>query len=110
MNVFNNEMRQCKSCPWIKGSKKEDIPNYDAKLHEKLKGTIQGVEINMESLRIMACHFSEFGDEQTCVGWMHNQLGEGNNIALRIQALSEDWDHNYELVGDQVNNFDETFH
>lgn len=109
MNIFNDEMRQCKSCPWIKGNKNEDIPNYDAKLHKKLIGTIQGLDINREFFRIMACHLSESGDEQTCVGWMHNQLGKGNNLALRIRALSEDWDHNYSLAGEQVDNFDETF-
>lgn len=109
MNVFKSGMRQCKSCPWIRGSKTEDIPNYDAKLHRELSETIQGLELDMESLRIMACHFSELGEEETCVGWMHNQLGEGNNLALRIKALSEQWDHDYNLVGDQVDNFDETF-
>lgn len=35
-------------------------------------------------LKIMACQDSPLGDEQPFVGWLHNQLGVGNNIKLRM--------------------------
>lgn len=35
---------------------------------------------------MMACHETQEGEERPCVGWLHNQLGEGNNIALRMRA------------------------
>jgi hypothetical protein len=34
----------------------------------------------------MACHESRNGAEYACVGWVANQLGPGNNIALRLLA------------------------
>lgn len=35
----------------------------------------------------MACHYSKPGEETFCAGWLHNQLGVGNNIGLRLQAI-----------------------
>jgi hypothetical protein len=42
---------------------------------------------------MMACHESPVGAEQPCVGWVINQLGPGNNIALRLLALDGRFKH-----------------
>jgi hypothetical protein len=102
-------LRQCKSCPWRKATVASvDIPNgYCATKHERLRNTL-GTQIG-EQLRIMACHKSDVGEESPCVGWLHNQLGPGNNIALRLVVLTShrDW-AKYKLLGEQVSDFEET--
>ena len=35
----------------------------------------------------MACHDARVGEEFPCAGWLHHQLGPGNNIAARIQVM-----------------------
>jgi hypothetical protein len=83
--------QQCKACPWKKGVKpREDIPGgYCEKKHEALRDTIAepGAITGLgPSIRMMACHESPVDHEQPCVGWVINQLGPGNNIALRMLA------------------------
>lgn len=67
-----------------------DIPNgYSCELHEDLRGTIAppGI-VNLSGVqRIMACHYSKVGEEIPCAGWLHHQLGVGNNIWLRIEVM-----------------------
>lgn len=80
---------QCKSCPWKVGCiPDEEIPGYDRELHEKLTRTIaSGIEsIPRDRIHIMACHYSKTGAEHACAGWLHNQLGPGNNIGVRIMV------------------------
>lgn len=83
---------QCAKCPWRVDVNPRDIPNgYDEKKHRALARTI-APPVDIKSviaslarpLQIMACHESH---DAHCVGWLANQLGPGNNIALRIQAL-----------------------
>jgi len=58
---------------------------------------------------MMACHESNTeGGEKPCVGWLAHQLGPGNNIPLRMAASSGRIDTDFELVGDQHENFDDT--
>lgn len=84
---------QCKACPWKTSTVPErDIPgNYCATKHAALVRTIATPEnrgYNSDgALRLMACHETEAGAEQVCVGWFVNQAGPGNNIALRFAAL-----------------------
>lgn len=83
-------VRQCRSCPWRVGcDPNRDIPNgYSTELHEALSLTIATPgELNLDVLRVMACHHSKPGKEYACAGWLHNQLGDGNNIGLRIEVL-----------------------
>ena len=49
---------------------------------------------------MMACHESKPEDEYPCVGWLMQQLGPGNNIALRLRAMDGRFDE-LELVGEQ---------
>lgn len=80
---------QCAKCPWRVEVDPHDIPNgYCANKHEALSSTIAqpGVLPDLEApLHVMACHET---DDAHCVGWLHHQLGRGNNLALRLRMLS----------------------
>ena len=81
-------MRQCKACPWKTSTNPlTDIPTYDLEKHKALRKTIASFPLEFVGrgeLRIMTCHETE---ATPCVGWLVNQLGVGNNIALRLQQL-----------------------
>jgi hypothetical protein len=81
-------VRQCATCPWkVATVPDRDIPNgYSVELHESLRDTIQtGLDSLFRACRTaMACHYSKPGEEFACAGWLHNQLGVGNNIAVRL--------------------------
>ncbi len=84
---------QCKSCPWRVGCEPDkDIPNYKRDLHEGLTDTIAkpGDLSTMfcSSRKIMACHYSKPGEEFPCAGWLHNQIGPGNNIGIRLAVMT----------------------
>lgn len=103
--------RQCEKCPWKVSTDPYDIPNgYDPEKHKRLKNTIapsDGVEqLRMlvdsnEPMRIMACHESALGRERPCVGWLHNQLGAGNNLLLRLKVSRREINGDYMLDGEQ---------
>lgn len=100
---------QCKKCPWKVGTNPRDIPDYDQRLHEELKAKTIAVPGDMRgSPRMMACHETRDGGELPCVGWLHNQLGPGNNLALRLGAMRGDVDTNYTIVGPQHATFEDT--
>src|SRR5574337_676790 len=82
-------VKQCHTCPWRVGAQVEDIPNYVPELHKGLTTTIAkpGIPHLGEPLRVMACHYSKPGTDIPCAGWMHQQLGIGNNIALRLRVM-----------------------
>lgn len=102
---------QCQSCPWrVDCSPLEDIPNgYSVDLHEDLRGTIAkpGSCDFQFTQRIMACHYSKVGQEFPCAGWLHHQLGIGNNIQLRMRVLLKQIPRP-EIHGDQHRTFDDT--
>lgn len=85
---------QCKTCPWkVETVPEADIPNYDGEL---AKGLTRTLATGMESLfsvlageqqRSMSCHYSKPGAEIHCAGWLHNQLGPGNNLGLRMRVM-----------------------
>lgn len=84
---------QCKSCPWrVDCVPDRDIPNYNRTLAEKLKEAIgrpgDVTEVFTRERRIMACHYSKPGEEFPCAGWLANQLGPGNNIAVRLDVAT----------------------
>lgn len=84
-------VKQCKTCPWRADCDPEhDIPNFDINLARKLTVTIRsGVETIFERERhVMACHYSKQGAETPCAGWLHHQIGDGNNIAVRIGVMT----------------------
>lgn len=89
-------LTQCRSCPWrVDCEPDKDIPGgYCATMHRNLSNTI---DTGPDSLRrafsgvsrVMACHYSPVGDEFPCAGWLHNQIGVGNNIGVRMAVISE---------------------
>jgi hypothetical protein len=95
---------QCGNCPWRVGSDTATIPGYDRAKHRALRDTIatpgdtRGL---LGGLRAMACHKSAEGAERVCVGWAAQQLGEGNNIALRLAALHDPRLQGLQTVGPQ---------
>ena len=104
---------QCTKCPWRKDVNPRDIPGgYCEQKHMNLKKTIArpgdlgGIG---QTIQAMACHESKKGNELHCVGWLHNQLNEGNNIALRYRVIMRD-KHlaNYQVIGEQHTRFEDT--
>lgn len=84
------EVVQCRTCPWrVACDPVADIPNgYSVELHEGLRATIAVPgALNLGATTVMACHYSKVGEEFPCAGWLHHQLGVGNNIALRIEVM-----------------------
>ncbi len=106
--------RQCAKCPWRVDADPNDIPNgYCSTKHRGLTitiadpGSLRGMG---GTLRSMACHESNVqGKEKHCVGWLMNQLGEGNNIPLRMAVARGQIDANVELVGEQHATLEDTF-
>jgi hypothetical protein len=45
----------------------------------------------------------------SCVGWVANQLGPGNNLALRLRAMRDPEFANVRTVGPQRRRFEDTF-
>ena len=84
-------LKQCGGCPWrVDCVPIRDIPNYVPDMHCNLDKTIQsGLETLFQKERhIMACHYSEPGEEFPCAGWLHNQIGPGNNLGVRLMVMT----------------------
>lgn len=105
------QKRQCEKCPWKVTTDPTEIPNgYSEARHRGLADTIADPgRIGVGVLRAMACHESPAGDERACAGWVMHQLGPGNNLSLRMQALAGQLDlEDVELVGEQHERFEDT--
>ncbi len=103
-------VKQCKACPWRVGVKPlEDIPGgYCEAKHRNLKGTIaEPGRMPGKEIRAMACHESPVGAERECVGWVLQQLGPGNNIALRLRAMDGQY-NGFRTEGPQHQRFEDT--
>jgi hypothetical protein len=101
---------QCAKCPWIKGSDPREIPNgYCESRHRELAATIARPEnpadLHAEAMHVMACHET---DDAHCVGWLMNQLGPGNNIALRLRMRTCENASKLRLRGEQHATFEQT--
>ena len=99
---------QCASCPWnVDCVPAEDIPNgYSVEKHAALESTI-ATPGSVCPTRIMACHYSKVGEEFPCAGWLHHQLGPGNNIWLRLAVHCGQLPVP-EVEGEQCQTFEET--
>lgn len=101
--------QQCKKCPWKVGVDPRTIPNgYDEKKHAALESTIAKDESVTSGFTMMACHESKLGKELPCVGWLHNQLGTGNNLGLRFAVIQGRVDADFEITGPQHARFEDT--
>lgn len=102
--------RQCAKCPWRKDVDPHDIPNgYSENKHRALSDTIAREgdlsALTCSRLKIMACHET---DDAHCIGWLVNQLGPGNNIALRMQMMTCENFEKVRTVGEQHERFEDT--
>lgn len=102
--------RQCNKCPWRVDVNPHDIPNgYCETKHRHLESTIAKPGdlsfIGGGELHVMACHET---DDAHCVGWLMNQLGHGNNIAMRFRMISCGNSNQLKVVGEQHEHFDDT--
>lgn len=105
---FFKPRKQCAKCPWKVSVNPREIPDgYCEIKHAALKDTIAGVEQSLLApvLRIMACHEAH---KKPCVGWLINQLGLGNNIALRLAVAKGQIDACVEIDGPQHSCFEDT--
>lgn len=102
--------KQCKKCPWRADADPYEIRGYSAERHRRLARTIATPDTTPTTagVRLMACHESPRGRDQACAGWLHNQLGVGNNVALRLAARLGDFDASHEIDGPQKASFEET--
>ena len=103
--------QQCAKCPWKTSTDPYDIPRgYSREKHLALKSTIADANspLRPETLRFMACHEHDSAEEVPCVGWLANQLGRGNKIALRISMLGCENAHEIKLSGPQHPTFEDT--
>lgn len=104
--------KQCAKCPWKVSTDPREIPRgYCEIKHRKLNSTISK-PADLGSLfefEMMACHETRRGRELPCVGWLHHQIGEGNNIGLRLAVIRGRIDGNVEIVGEQHRRLEDTF-
>lgn len=56
-------------------------------------------------MKVMACHEEH---EAHCIGWLVNQVGPGNNIALRLRLRDCTNADKIRLCGEQHETFDAT--
>lgn len=100
---------QCRLCPWKKSIDPATIPNgFDYGAHKNLidHRPSEGVFF-VKEMHVMACHHSNDKDNMYCIGWLHNQLGEGNNIPLRIQMRNCENIGEIKVYGEQRENFED---
>ncbi len=60
------------------------------------------------TMRIMACHESRPKKNVPCAGWLSNQLGQGNNLGLRLAVLAGRVSVDLVVEGDQHATLEET--
>lgn len=102
-------IKQCAKCPWKVSTDPYSIPDgYCPVKHANLKETIAKPGDLRGTGKAMACHHSDGNDEMYCVGWLHNQLGTGNNIPLRIKMMYCDNINQLKIVGKQHKTFEDT--
>jgi len=103
--------RQCAKCPWKVSTNPHDIPWYDVRAHVDLAKTIAepgDLRPSCGGMEVMTCHETTDKKPLHCVGWLANQLGPGNNLALRLRAIIGDIDANVQTVGPQHQRFEDT--
>ncbi len=104
--------KQCTHCPWkVTTVPDQDIPGgYCQTKHKRLKETVaeQALFRPGDNIKVMACHEAPVGKEKMCAGWAMNQLGAGNNLGLRLRAMSDPTFPHFELDGEQHPRFEDT--
>ena len=111
--------RQCAKCPWKVGTDPHSIPDgYSVELHRQLEHTIAKDPASMTGEQIhelmaaqrtaMSCHEHSADEKVMCIGWLVNQLGPGNNIALRMDMIQCENASEIHIDGEQHETFEDT--
>ena len=103
--------KQCAKCPWKVKTNPHEIPDgYSEERHRNLASTIakEGELPTGKTLNVMACHHSTDDHKEHCIGWLHNQLGHGNNIGLRIAMMGCENIREIKTYGKQHERFEDT--
>jgi hypothetical protein len=85
-------VNQCATCPWRVGIKpSRDVPDFDPGIYDRMRSSLrEGVASMAEKKRIvMECHNGKRGANRPCAGWLHHQLGVGNNLGVRLAVITE---------------------
>ncbi|PTT02347.1 hypothetical protein DBR11_04995 [Pedobacter sp. HMWF019] len=102
--------KQCAKCPWKVSTNPYEIPGeYSKELHEKLGDIIPDPDplkyTPVKELRVMGCHLSH---KDYCIGYLHNQLNSGHNLALRLRFFKCENAKDIQIVGPQHKTFEDT--
>jgi len=102
--------KQCAKCPWKVDTDPFEIPDgYCPTKHANLANTISDGSLRFGgNMNVMACHHSKEGAEEYCIGWLHNQMGVGNNIGLRMQMMRCANLKDVKTYGEQHERFEDT--
>lgn len=90
-----------------------DIPDgFNYETHRRLGADIQRTATRLGSnmeLHMMACHDTPANTprEKPCIGWIANQMGPGNNIVLRLRAISDPKFGDIRTIGKQRTSYAE---
>jgi len=82
--------KQCKTCPWrVDVVPPRDVPNYDPGIYARMRATLRsGFESMSDKTRIvMKCHNGRDNVDVACAGWLHHQIGVGNNLGVRFAVI-----------------------
>lgn len=100
--------KQCANCPWRVDSDPHAINNYSLLQHQTLESTIaKDTNLNL-AVKAMACHESSEAHSTHCIGWLHQQLNDGNNLGLRLSMANCENADRIEVVGPQHQIFIDT--
>ena len=103
--------KQCAKCPWKVSTNPHDIPDgYSVEKHRALAKTIArpgdlSALFSGAPQTAFACHETE---DAHCIGWLVNQVGRGNNIALRLQMMTCENRNEIQTFGEQHETFEDT--
>jgi len=105
-------LHQCDKCPWKVTTDPREIPDgYSEDLHRALLCTIAepGASHTPGGIIVaMGCHQHDTEEQVHCVGWLMNQINQGNNIPLRIQMMTCENARHIRLDGEQHEDFRDT--
>ena len=101
---------QCAKCPWKVSTNPYEIPGeYSKELHENLSITIADPHpksfVMPTEIKTMACHLTH---NNHCIGYLYNQLGYGNNLALIIKFMNCENLEDMKIIGPQHETFQDT--
>jgi hypothetical protein len=92
--MSKKQRKPCKDCPWRKSTRLEDIPRITDDLRLSLYDEIK----SDGSIKVMACHKSNEGEDFPCAGFM-TQIGNDSIGVRLLQVWSIDSPDNYSNEG-----------